>query len=102
MYSKMQGRGGFGGNGLWLCAPCSSNTMISPGSMSRTYFAPMMSSAQVSDARIGQPPPPRARRAHNPPPLPDPPAPPADAADPLHHKYREPPHVLTHPVTPPA
>ena len=21
MYSKMQGRGGFGGNGLWLCAP---------------------------------------------------------------------------------
>ena len=38
MYSKMQGRGGFGGNGLWLCAPCSSNTMISPGSMSRTYL----------------------------------------------------------------
>ena len=55
MYSKMQGRGGFGGNGLWLCAPRSSNTMTSPGSTSRTYFAPMMSSAQVSDARIGQP-----------------------------------------------
>jgi len=47
--------GGFGGNGLWLCAPRSSNTTISPGSTSRTYFAPMMSSAQVSDAKIGQP-----------------------------------------------
>ncbi len=55
MYSKMQGRGGLAGNGLWLCAPRSSNTMISPGSTSLTYFAPMMSSAQVSDARIGQP-----------------------------------------------
>ena len=31
MYSKMQGRGGIGGNGLWLCAPRSSNTMTSPG-----------------------------------------------------------------------
>ena len=38
MYSKMQGRGAIGGNGLWLCAPFSSNTMISPGSMSRTYL----------------------------------------------------------------
>ena len=55
MYSKMQGRGGFGGNGLWLCAPSSSNTRISPGSTSRTYLAPIMSSAQVSDVRIGQP-----------------------------------------------
>ena len=55
MYSKMQGRGGLGGNGLWLCAPRSSNTMISPGSMSRTNLAPMMSSAQVSEVRIGQP-----------------------------------------------
>ena len=55
MYSKMQGRGGFGGNGLWLCAPASSNTMISPGSMSRTYLAPIMSSAQVSEVRIGRP-----------------------------------------------
>src|SRR6201746_644223 len=55
MYSKMQGRGGLGGNGLWLCAPRSSNTMISPGSMSRTYLAPIMSSAQVSEVRIGWP-----------------------------------------------
>ncbi len=44
-----------GGNGLWLCTPFSSNTTTSPFSMSRTYLAPMMSSAQVSDARIGQP-----------------------------------------------
>ena len=55
MYSKMQGRGAIGGNGLWLCAPSSSNTSTSPFSTSRTYFAPMMSSAQVSEARIGQP-----------------------------------------------
>ena len=40
---------------LWLCAPASSNTMISPGSMSRTYLAPIMSSAQVSEVRIGRP-----------------------------------------------
>ena len=55
MYSKMQGRGGIGGNGLWLCTPSSSNTTISPCSMSRTNLAPMMSSAQVSEARIGLP-----------------------------------------------
>ena len=30
-------------------------TTISPGSTSRTKSAPMMSSAQVSDARIGAP-----------------------------------------------
>ena len=55
MYSKMQGRGGTGGNGLSDCAPSSENTTISPFSMSRTWRAPMMSSAQVSEARIGQP-----------------------------------------------
>ena len=55
MYSKMQGRGGIGGNGLCECTPSSSKTTTSPFSTSRTYFAPMMSSAQVSEARIGQP-----------------------------------------------
>src|SRR6266581_713279 len=54
MYSKMQGRGGFGGNGLWLLAPFSSNTMISPGSMSRTYLAPIMSSAQRLDETVDE------------------------------------------------
>ncbi len=44
-----------GGNGLCDCAPSSSNTTTSPFSTSRTYCAPMMSRAQVSDARIGQP-----------------------------------------------
>ena len=55
MYSKMQGRGAVGGNGLCDCMPSSSNTTTSPFSTSRTYLAPMMSSAQVSEARIGQP-----------------------------------------------
>ena len=55
MYSKMQGRGRIGGNGLSDCAPSSENTTTSPFSTSRTYCAPMMSSAQVSEARIGQP-----------------------------------------------
>ncbi len=49
MYSKMQGRGRFGGNGLRLVTPVSSMTTTSPFSMSRTNFAPMMSSAQVSE-----------------------------------------------------
>ena len=40
-----------GGNGLWLCAPSSSNTSTSPFSTSRTYCAPIMSSAQVSEAQ---------------------------------------------------
>ena len=35
--------------------PCSVTTTISPGSMSRTKRAPMMSSAQVSEARIQAP-----------------------------------------------
>jgi hypothetical protein len=55
MYSKMHGRGVMGGNGLCECIPSSSNTTTSPFSTSRTYFAPMMSSAQVSEARIGYP-----------------------------------------------
>ena len=55
MYSKMHGRAVIGGNGLCDCMPSSSNTTTSPFSTSRTYCAPMMSSAQVSDARIGLP-----------------------------------------------
>src|ERR1700686_4996398 len=54
MYSKMQGRGGIGRNGLCESGPYSSKTKTSPLSTARTYCAPMMSSAQVSDARIGQ------------------------------------------------
>ena len=38
-----------------VCVPSSSNTTTSPFSTSRTYLAPMMSSAQVSEVRIGQP-----------------------------------------------
>src|SRR5437868_1995638 len=49
------GDGAVGGNGLCECMPSSSNTTISPFSTSRTYFAPMMSRAQVSEARIGCP-----------------------------------------------
>ena len=52
MYSKMQGRGAILGNGRRLSTPCSVTTTISPFSTSRTKRAPMMSSAQVSDARI--------------------------------------------------
>src|SRR5215472_4503696 len=51
----MTGRAAMGGNGLCECIPSSSNTTTSPFSTSRTYFAPMMSSAQVSEARIGWP-----------------------------------------------
>src|SRR5664280_2614567 len=54
MYSKMQGRAAIGGNGLCDCAPSSSNTTTSPFSTSRTYCAPIISRAQVSEARIGQ------------------------------------------------
>ena len=55
MYSKMQGRIGCAGNGLRLLTPLASMTITSPFSMSRTNLAPMMSSAQVSEQRIGQP-----------------------------------------------
>ena len=50
MYSKMQKRDGVRPNGLMLLMPFSSMTTISPGSTSRTYWAPRMSKAQVSDA----------------------------------------------------
>src|SRR5215510_14359449 len=52
MYSKMHGRCGIGGNGLCDWAPSSSKITTSPFSTSRTYCAPMMSRAQVSDARM--------------------------------------------------
>ena len=55
MYSKMQGRAGCGPKGLIDCDAVVVATTISPCSTSRTKRAPMMSSAQVSDARIGQP-----------------------------------------------
>ena len=48
----MQGRGGQGGKGLWLSIPSSEMTTISPFSTSLTKRAPMMSSAQVSEARM--------------------------------------------------
>ena len=38
MYSKMQGRGAIGGNGLCECMPSSSKTTTSPFSTSRTYL----------------------------------------------------------------
>ena len=52
MYSKMQKRDGAAANGLMLRKPSSSMTTISPGSTSRTKSAPMISRAQVSEARI--------------------------------------------------
>ena len=55
MYSKMQGRAGCLGSGKKLFTPSPSMTTTSPFSMSRTNFAPMMSSAQVSEHRIGLP-----------------------------------------------
>ena len=45
----MQNRGLTGWNGWKLSTPSAVQITISPGSMSRTYSAPMMSSAQVSD-----------------------------------------------------
>ncbi len=52
----MQGRAFFSGKGLMLSRRSPSwMTMISPGSTSRSNFAPMISSAQVSDAKIGWP-----------------------------------------------
>ena len=56
MYSKMQGRGRLSAEAAcgFRCRPREITT-TSPFSMSRTNFAPMMSSAQVSDARIRQP-----------------------------------------------
>src|ERR1700733_13914041 len=54
MYSKMQGRAGCLGSGKKLFTPSSSMTTTSPFSMSRTNFAPMMSSAQVSEQRIAR------------------------------------------------
>ena len=53
MYSKMQGRAGCLGSGKKLFTPSPSMTTTSPFSTSRTNFAPMMSSAQVSEHRIG-------------------------------------------------
>ena len=50
MYSKMQGRIGWAGNGLRLLTPLESMTITSPFSMSRTNLAPMMSRAAVSEA----------------------------------------------------
>ncbi len=46
MYSKMQGRARSLGNGKKLFTPSPSITTTSPFSMSRTNFAPIMSSAQ--------------------------------------------------------
>ena len=46
----MQNRERVGAKGLWLSTPASGViTTISPGSISRTNSAPMMSSAQVSE-----------------------------------------------------
>ena len=53
--SKIQGRSSTTGNGLILSIPDSDITTISPFSTSLTYFAPIMSRAQVSDARTGAP-----------------------------------------------
>ena len=52
MYSKMQGRAGWRGNGLSDSTPSSEITTTSPFSTSRTNLAPMMSSAQVSEQRM--------------------------------------------------
>ena len=46
----MQKRDAAGRNGKWLATPFSVTTTISPGSISRMNSAPMISSAQVSDA----------------------------------------------------
>ena len=51
----MQGRAGCLGSGKKLFTPSPSITTTSPFSMSRMNFAPMMSSAQVSEQRIGLP-----------------------------------------------
>ena len=52
MYSNIQGRAFCLGNGLMLLISLFSITTISPFSTSLTNFAPTMSNAQVSDARI--------------------------------------------------
>ena len=52
MYSKTQKRRCCLANGLIERRPLPSTITISPGSTSRTKSAPMMSSAQVSEARI--------------------------------------------------
>ena len=52
MYSNIQGRAFCLGNGLMLLILLFSITIISPFSTSLTNFAPTMSNAQVSDARI--------------------------------------------------
>ena len=51
----MQKRRARAANGLMLSVPLAVAVNTSPGSMSRTKRAPMMSSAQLSDARIGAP-----------------------------------------------
>ena len=48
----LHGRIGIGGKGLWLSIPLSEITTTSPFSISRTKCAPIMSRAQVSDARM--------------------------------------------------
>ena len=52
MYSKTHGLGFTGGNGFTLSIPSSVMTTISPFSTSRTKFAPIISNAQVSEARM--------------------------------------------------
>ena len=51
MYSKTQGLIFFGGKGLILSILLSSIKTISPFSTSLINFAPIMSNAQVSDAK---------------------------------------------------
>ena len=51
----MQNRGGVGSNGKNESMPSSVITTISPGATSRRKVAPMMSRAQVSDARMVAP-----------------------------------------------
>ena len=55
MYSKMQKRDCCALKGKCVWTPSLSTTIISPGFTSRTYSAPMMSSAQVSLAKIYAP-----------------------------------------------
>ena len=50
MYSKMHSEADRGSHGLAIADPVPSTTTSSPGSSSRSSRAPMMSSAQVSDA----------------------------------------------------
>ena len=51
IYSKIHGRSFILGNGFMLSNPCSVITTISPFSTSLKNFAPIISRAQVSDAK---------------------------------------------------